>query len=162
MDSALEGWSEFNVAIAGAGAALAGLIIVAMSVNIREILKTSTIPARAASAIGTLLLGVIAACLALIPGQPLWALGTEVFVGTVIACGLQVNATRSILGEDRHMGSPPLKIVVGSIPLVGFLVGSLMLISGLPGGYYAVAAGTLLAIISAVLLSWIALVEILR
>jgi hypothetical protein len=37
----LEGWGEFIVATAGAAAALAGLIIVAMSVNIK---RSSTFP----------------------------------------------------------------------------------------------------------------------
>lgn len=33
------GWTEFDVAMAGAGAALAGLIIVAISVNIEPMLQ---------------------------------------------------------------------------------------------------------------------------
>ena len=38
MNPALEPWKDFNVAVAGASAALAGLLIVAMSVNVDAIL----------------------------------------------------------------------------------------------------------------------------
>ena len=109
MDTMLEGWTEFNLAIAGAGAALAGLIIVAMSVNIREILQTATIPARAAASIGALMLGVTASCLALIPRQPLWALGLEILVGTAVATWLELTAARAIVRENRANGSPLLE-----------------------------------------------------
>lgn len=162
MESVLEGWSEFNLAIAGAGAALAGLIIVAMSVNIREILQTGTIAARAAASIGALVLAVTASCLALIPAQPLWLLGSEILVGTLVAGWLELAAVRAILRENRRVGSPPAKITVGVLPLLGFGIGSVLMIAGVEGGYYGVAIGAVLAIISAVLLSWIALVEILR
>ena len=40
MIEGLELWSEFNVALVGATAALAGLVIVASSVNIAEIVKS--------------------------------------------------------------------------------------------------------------------------
>ena len=43
----IEQWSEFNVAMAGATAALAGLVIVAASVNIGEIVKSRTLTALA-------------------------------------------------------------------------------------------------------------------
>ena len=39
MYESLEAWSDFTVAMTGATAALAGLIIVAMSVNIERIVK---------------------------------------------------------------------------------------------------------------------------
>src|SRR4051812_21596432 len=162
MESVLEGWNEFNMALAGAGAALAGLIIVAMSVNIREILKTATIPARAAASIGALVLGVAASCLALIPAQPIWALGIEILIGTVIAGALEIGAVRAILREDRKLGSPILKSAAGVAPIIAFAIGSVVLVTGNADGFYGVAIGSVLAIVSAVLLSWIALVEILR
>ena len=46
----MDGWSEFAVAAAGATAALAGLVIVGISVNIKEILAFPGLTARAAAA----------------------------------------------------------------------------------------------------------------
>jgi hypothetical protein len=45
----LEGWGEFFVATAGAAAVLAGLIGVAMSVNIKTILNIPRMASRAAA-----------------------------------------------------------------------------------------------------------------
>jgi hypothetical protein len=56
-----EGWGEFLVATAGAAAALAGLIIVAMSVHIKTILNIPGMTFRAAAPIASLILSVVSA-----------------------------------------------------------------------------------------------------
>ena len=55
------GWGDFYVAIGGAGAALAGLVMVGISVSLTEILADHSLPARAAAAIGSLILVVVVA-----------------------------------------------------------------------------------------------------
>src|SRR6185437_7809509 len=80
-------WSEFNVAVAGAGAALGGLLIVALSVNIRQIAESRGLAARAGASIATLILGVALSCAALIPGQVPWGYGVQVVAGTLV-CGV--------------------------------------------------------------------------
>jgi hypothetical protein len=163
MESTLVGWSDFNVAVAGAGAALAGLLIVAMSVNIVEILKTVTLPVRAGSSIGALVLAVAASCLALIPGQPVWLLGMAVLAGAAVVWLIEVFAARAILREEgQRPAFRAIKILIGSLPPAAFTVGAVLLVAGAGGGYVWVAAGSVLSIISAVMFSWIALVEILR
>jgi hypothetical protein len=163
MESALEGWTDFNVAVAGAGAALAGLLIVAMSVNIAQILQTETLPARAGSSIGALMLGVAASCLALIPGQPVWLLGIEVLAGAAAAWLLEAHAVRTILREKGRYGGPrTIKILIGVLPPALFTAGAALLVAGMGSGYVWVAAGSIVAIVGAVSFSWIALVEILR
>src|SRR4051794_28924898 len=145
METALPGWSDFNVAVAGAGAALAGLLIVAMSVNIAEILKAETLPARAGSSIGTLVLAVAAACLALIPGQPLWLLGLEVLAGAAVIWLLEAFAVRAILREEGRRGAGRSgKVLVGALPPALFTVGAVLLVAGIGTGYIWVAAGSIL------------------
>ncbi|MGJ0389697.1 hypothetical protein [Microbacterium sp. CGR1] len=79
----IEDWSEFNVAMAGATAALAGLVIVAASVNIGEIVKSRTLTARLLAGIAALLLAVSA--LGLVPGiDGLW-LGSVTLVAALLA-----------------------------------------------------------------------------
>jgi hypothetical protein len=163
MEPVLQGWTEFNVAVAGAGAALVGLLIVAMSVNIREILKAKTLPSRAALAIGGLTLGVVASCLALIPNHPPSAFGIEVLVGAILCWVLAVTAARSIWSEiDQPLFHRILKVALGVAPLIGYTVGSLIMLANSPAGYYWVAGGAVIAIAGGVLFSWVALVEILR
>lgn len=156
------GWSEFFVAVAGATAALAGLIIVAMSVNIERIIATRSIPARAACAIGALVLAVAACCLALVPAQPLWALGVEVLVGTVLLWGLWIVLLRSVLA-DRTPEQPGLpKYGIAFVAPALFTVAAALLIAGEAGGLYAIAAASVVSIVAGVVFSWVALVEILR
>ena len=47
-------WTNFFIAAAGASASLAGLVFVALSVNINRILEYPQLPSRAAATIGTL------------------------------------------------------------------------------------------------------------
>ena len=165
MDAPLESWTEFNVAIAGAGAALGGLLIVALSVNIKQISESRGLAARAGAAVAALILGVVVACAALIPAQALWVYGIEVLIGTAGCGALAVLAARAIIGDEsrgafhrydaQHIASFVLQLVI-------FAVGSVLLVLSNPAGLVAVALGTIVALIGAVVFSWIALVEILR
>jgi hypothetical protein len=165
MESALASWSEFNVAIAGAGAALGGLLIVALSVNIRQIAESRGLAARAGAAVAALILGVVLACAALIPDQELWAFGLEVLIGTLGAGAIAVLAARAILQDEtraelhRYDAGHIISFV---LPLVVYAVGGVLLVVLEPVGLVIVALGTIIALIGAVIFSWVALVEILR
>ncbi|HET8927556.1 MAG TPA: hypothetical protein VFN24_06955 [Microbacterium sp.] len=162
MDAIALGWSEFAVAMAGAAAALAGLIIVAMSVNIDRILKAPSVAARAASAIAALVLSVAASCLMLIPGQPLWVLGVEVVVGVAIVLAFWVQAVRHVLA-DAGPGMPALpRYGVLFIAPAVHAVGAVLLLLGGAAGIAWIAAGAIVSIIVGVVVAWVALVEILR
>jgi hypothetical protein len=171
MSEALDGWSEFNVAMVGATAALAGLLIVAMSVNIGEIMKTDTLPSRAAAAIATLVVAIVATALGLVPGQPHWLYGAEVLVATLVACVFEAHAIRTIIGEPgRNTRERVAKSTVGMLPLAAFITGAVLLIAGGAGaglgvvtaGLAFIAAGSVLAVATAILYAWIVLVEVLR
>jgi len=158
-----EPWSEFNVAMAGATAALAGLVIVAASVNIAEIVKSRTLTARLLAGIAALLLALVVSALGLIPGIDGSWFGAATIVATLLAAVFQVHATRLIAHdpspEDR---ARPLKYLVGFLPIAAYLVAGILAWSGHPAGLYLAAAGCLLAIASAIVVSWVALVEVLR
>ena len=62
IEQVTAGWAEFSVATAGAGAALAGLVMVVISVNVREILASPSLPARAGAAVGSLVLAAGVRC----------------------------------------------------------------------------------------------------
>jgi hypothetical protein len=101
----MNAWTNFLIAAAGASAALAGLVIVAISVNISRILSFRHLPSRAAATIGTLLLILVASMAGLIP-QSLEAFGIEmVFFGMV--CWLQqLWAARQMLLVRRERNRP--------------------------------------------------------
>ena len=164
MVGALEGWSEFNVAMVGATAALAGLLIVAMSVNISTIMTSTTLPPRAAASIASLVLAIVACALALVPEQPVWMYGVELLVATVIAAVFQVHAIR-VIGREAgpSVVERTLKGSVGVLPIVAFLIGAVLMIAGsAAAGLFAAAIGSVLAIVTAIVMAWVVLVEVLR
>lgn len=158
-----EPWSEFNVAMAGATAALAGLVIVASSVNIADIIKSRSLTARLLASIAALLLALVASALALVPEiDPSWYGGLLV-ASTLAASAFQVNAARLIATDpDPADRAKPLKYLVGFLPIVAYLAAGVLTWLGLPAGLQLAAAGCLLAIVSAIVVSWVALVEVLR
>ncbi len=163
MTSALAEWSEFNVAMAGASAALAGLVIVAASVNIDKIIRARTLTARLGAAIASLVLALVASAVGLMPELDLTWYGTIVLVSTVAAGVFQVHATRVIMRDPEPAQRGRLgKSVLGFLPVAGYVAAGVALIVGSSTGLVLAAAGCLLAIIAAILVSWVVLVEVLR
>ena len=164
MSEPLASWSEFNVAMVGATAALAGLLIVAMSVNIAEIMKSATLPPRAASSIAALVLAITAGAFGLIPAQPVVAYGIEVLIAALVAGVFQVHAIRVVAGErDVAATERVLKSIAGVLPVAAFLAGAGLVVAGtVEVGLITMAVGSVLSVIAALIIAWVVLVEVLR
>ncbi|NYF17608.1 hypothetical protein HDC37_002453 [Microbacterium sp. AK009] len=165
MTAELAAWSDFNVAIVGAAAALAGLVIVAASVNIREVIQATTVTARLGAGIVALVVALSVGAIGLIPDLDAVGYGVIILVLTLIAAVFQGHAARVIVrtpppGDD----APPTvtKAVIGFVPIAAYALAGCALLIGHPAGLYAAAGAALLTIASALLVSWIALVEVLR
>jgi hypothetical protein len=163
MDDYLAGWSDFNVAMIGATAALAGLVIVASSVNIEVIVKAGHLTARLASGIVGLTLAIAASAIGLIPHVAPVVYGAVVIVAALIAGAVAVIATRSIYtnrNPANHL--KPLRAAVGFLSPLAYLVGGILLFVSPPAGLIWLAAGAIAAIAASLMISWVALVEVLR
>ncbi|MCS5719901.1 hypothetical protein N1027_17360 [Herbiconiux sp. CPCC 205763] len=161
---AIDGWHDFAVASAGAAGALAGLIIVAMSVNIKEIVQGSALPARSGATIGSVVVIVVASVAMLIPDQLAVALGGELILFAIAALVLQWVALRQMFATTQG-GSRRAKIgdaVLGVGQLLPVLIGGVLVATGNPAGLLFVAAGFILIFITSVLNAWVLMVEILR
>lgn len=155
-------WSDLFVAAAGASAALAGLLFVAVSINVERILALPGVPERALQALLQLLAVVVVSLVVLAPGQSNAALGLElVAVGLPLLAVSLVLTMRGLRASREGSGTAArLSIVLaGTLP---FAAGGISLIAESGGGLYWVLAGTALALIGAGLNAWVMLVEILR
>lgn len=163
MIEGLERWSEFNVAMVGATAALAGLVIVASSVNIAEIVKTRSLTARLAAGIAALVLAIVGSGLGLVPEiSPAW-FGILLAIAAALAGVFQVQATRAIFADhDPAAQAKLVKSIFGFLPIAAYLAGAVAVGAGSPSGLFLVAAGCILAIVTGIVVSWVALVEVLR
>jgi len=152
-------------AAAGASAALAGLVIVAVSVNINSILKFSHLPARAGAAIGSLILILVASMAVLVP-QPARALGVEILAFGAGCWWLEFQSLRrSVVASKLHQrprSESLSEIVTAQVQVLPFLIGAILLVLSRPAGMYWVAAGTIAIFIFSTLNAWVLLVEILR
>jgi peptidoglycan/LPS O-acetylase OafA/YrhL len=99
-------WSELFVGVAGASAALAGLLFVAVSINVERIVQFRGLPERALEAL-VLLLGVLViSIIGLIPGQDHVALGIELLL-TGLAAGVAILVLTSASPPSRTPGDAP-------------------------------------------------------
>ena len=149
-------WTDFFVAAAGAGAALAGLVFVAVSINVERILQFKGLPERALATVLMLLSVVLISLLGLIPEQTSTALGLELLALSLVLGGLIFRLSSPRRAEHASHG---LLIALGTAPL---LVGPVSLLAESGGGLYWIAAGIVLAMSGAVANAWVLLIEILR
>lgn len=160
----IEAWKDFATMIGGASAALAGLLIVAMSINIDEILKFADLPARAAAALIAMLSPLVVAVLVLVPGQSTDALGAELLVfGVLLGWVLLGRLARYGRNKNQTPGQwllgtgGPLGVLAGGLALAG-----LGLILGSLGGLMWLAPAVLAAVLGGTAQAWVLLIEIRR
>ena len=158
------GWESLFIAEVGVAAVLAGLLVVAVSINLAKILQHPGLPGRAAEAIG-LLTGVLVVCtLGLVPGQPRGMLGVELLGVGLLAWAVQAAIHQGAL--HRRVG-PSLTVLLGRIALAQAAVlplpiaGACLLVDA-GGGLYWLVPGIVLSLVIAILDAWVLLIEILR
>ncbi len=157
----MNAWTNFFITAAGASAALAGLVIVAVSVNISRILSFPHLPARAAASPPLPALILVASMTALIPQGERWFSGCF-SVGTALACSGQ-DVGRCYEREEnrpRHMETV-LGVTLGRVKRFPSASG-LMLAASDAVGLNWMAGGVIAVFICSMINTWVLLVEILR
>jgi modulator of FtsH protease len=155
-------WHDFFVGSMGASAALTGLLFVAISINLQQILKYPNLPGRAAGSLGVLVSALVVAGFGLAPGQSLVALGTEIAVvgGIVVVQAVWVSVRNRTVGDEFSWRIERMVTLV--LPGALFLAGGLSIAAGGGGGLYWVLAATVLAFVVSAINAWVLLVEVLR
>jgi hypothetical protein len=156
-------WTDFFIAEVGATSALAGLIIVAISINVRQILSIGHLPGRAREALTLLFSALIICSLALIPDQGVRLLGDEILVVEfIVLLNAVISQIRSLSIKPQQVSwfvSRAIALLLTCVPIV---IGGFQLASGNAGGLYWVAPGILAAIVVSAVNTWVLLIEILR
>ncbi|HTS96916.1 MAG TPA: hypothetical protein VMI33_09865 [Streptosporangiaceae bacterium] len=161
---AAERWTDFGVGVAGASAALAGLVFVAVSINLSEILKYRNLPGRAALTLMLFVTPLVVGILLLVPDQPGAALGWELlFVGVVIGGSQLVINQRSGRSEKETRWTWLISRLLPPILSCGCLVlAGVTLLAQAGGGLYWLVPSVLAALTFGLVNAWVLLVEILR
>ncbi len=160
-----EEWKDLFVAMAGASAALAGLLFVAVSINVDRIIHYKGLPERGIETLALLLTALVVSIAGLMPGQGHVAFGVELLVIAIalFAILLAMPVTHQL--PDDAARPPAWRLSRWSVRLTGpglLLIGALAELFAFGGGLYWVAAAFVFLTLGAVANAWVLLVEILR
>ena len=156
-------WHDLFIAVTGAAAALTGLIFVAVSINLKQILEYPGLPTRAVETLSILTGLLIMSVLVLVPGENRQALGAQLLALGALSGGyLVIQRLRMPRKKDDPLTwvvTPIAVVVAGTAPMIP--AGISLLVGG-GGGLYWLVGETILAFVGAILNAWILLVEIQR
>jgi modulator of FtsH protease len=160
----LGSWRTFFSTQAGVAAALTGLVFVALSINLKQILGSPGLAGRAGEALLLLLLPVLVGLAGVLPQT-----GVRPFGAELLGLGLVdwAAVTAIVITGRKAAASRPLpefasRAVVAEVAVIPTVVAGAILLAGHTGGLWWQAVGTGLCIAAGVGDGWVLLVEILR
>jgi hypothetical protein len=154
-------WEGFAVGVVGAAAALAGLLVVAASINIARIIESPVATVGLGLTLVLFALVLVVGIVMLTPGQGHVAVGVEIAAAGVLAAVAMLLIRRRPVGPEFRA----LSVSAIIMALVGagiFVVGGLGCAFSTLGGLYWVVPGTIVAFVVGLLNAWVDLVEVLR
>jgi hypothetical protein len=142
----IDRWQNFFVMVGGGAAALAGLVFIAMSINLSIITRDATHKNRAIATLTGFTAVFMVCAFALIGNQSYQWIGVEWFVislvPTITYISVYIRATK--VGRSS-VGLSIRRFIVGTTCYVAQLIGSVLLISGYVAGLYLAAAAMVLS-----------------
>jgi modulator of FtsH protease len=157
------GWESFFVAEVGAAAALAGLLFVALSINLSKVLAFPQLPGRAAEGLLALVGILVASTLGLVPGQARVLFGVELAVLGGAIWGVPVWMQSRVAHDPK---APRywmiVRVATHQLSTVPMVVAGVSLLAQVGGGLYWLVPATILSFAASLINSWVLLVEIQR
>lgn len=160
-------WHDFFAVVAQVGATLAGLLFVGLTISLEHLLAARGYLGRAFAALYLQLQILLIGIFGLIPAQPAWALGTELFVtGASFLAGISVFTHYFPEDEKSYvMGSPGMQrlrvffnIASTSLPALS----GLALLLGIRGALYILIPAVVTCVYVSIGYAWAFAVEIPR
>ncbi len=161
----LGAWNVFFTGELSAAAAFAGLLFVSLSVNQERILELERLADRGLEALVLLLLVIVTASVALVPGQPKRLVGGEICAAGLFTFGRILALQKLYLPlTEKAYRRRALRLTWMNRVAVGAITagGALLLITDDLISLYIVPPGILLTFVAAGLSAWILLIEINR
>jgi hypothetical protein len=160
----LSSWGLAFTATASAAAALTGLLFVALSINLKQIIASPGLIARAIEVLVVLSAALILSTLLLMPGQPNTVAAIEIIAIAVAVSAvigrLQIRTDRKALGISGFAFAS--RVIGGHTGSVLLVIGAVSLLTQSGGGLYWIIPALLAMIVVAIIGAWVMLVQIVR
>jgi hypothetical protein len=158
-----EQWNNFFVLVGTGSAALTGLVFVAMSINLKAVVKDATHTYRAINMLSGFTAVFILSSLALMGHQSSRSLGIEWLVVSALAATVNTNGyVQAFRLVGNRYALSPVRILGGSACYLGQMIGSVILLLGFESGIYISAIALIVNFFFLVSGSWLLIVGTLE
>ena len=153
-------WRDFFTMVGGAAAALTGLVFVALSLRLDQILAHPFHRFRAGVAIASLTSQIVLAGIVLVPGQSHWAMGAEIVLTALVFVWIDVTAARHPAPASMRYAHPLQRQVLGLGLTVVFLGAGGLVFLDSSAGFYLLALGIGIAVVTNIRTAWSLMTEL--
>jgi hypothetical protein len=154
-------WNNFFVMVGGGAAALAGLVFIAMSINLPIITRDATHKNRAIATLTGFTAVFMICAFALIGNQNYQWIGVEWLVVTLIPTITYIRVYfRATKTGRSSVGLSIGRFIVGTSCYVAQIIGSLLLMSGYVAGLYVASAAMVLSFAFFISAAWLLIIGI--
>lgn len=154
-------WHDFFLVTGGGAATLAGLVFVAMSINLDVVARNATHRKRAINMLTGFTAAFIICALALMGGQHHQAVGAEWVVVASVAATIYVhNYAQAAKRGGSKAALRPDRLVGGVTCHVAQIAGAVLLILGYVAGLYIAAVGLIVYFAFLISGAWLLLVAV--
>ena len=149
-------WTDFFILVGTGSATLAGLVFVALTINLRGVARDATHRFRAINMLTGFSSIFLLSALALMGHQPSVALGAEWLVVAALAAAINTYGyVQAFRLRSSLYALTLVRIVGGSLCYLGQLVGAAMLIDGIGAGIYVGAVSVIATFVYLISGSWL-------
>lgn len=158
-----EQWNNFFVLVGTGSAALTGLVFVAISVNLKDVVKDATHTYRAVNMLTGFTAVFILSSFALMGHQTNQTVGVEWLIVSLVAGAINTNGyIRGFSLTGSRYALSLFRIAGGSLCYLSQIIGSSMLFLGIGWGIYVGATGLIVNFYFLVSGSWLLIVGTLQ
>jgi len=152
----IDRWQNFFVMVGGGAAALAGLVFIAMSINLSIITRDATHKNRAIATLTGFTAVFMICAFALIGNQNYQWIGIEWLVVTLVPTVTYIRVYVQATKEGRSsVGLSIGRFIMGTSCYAAQLIGSVLLISGHIAGLYVASAAIVLSFAFFITAAWL-------